>query len=123
MFLLAMPCTNILPTSLQRPRYEESIESSYQLVCYCSGSDRPLGDIPSFVMRWDERLLSEPRGHQGPWPSMNNNHSGRSDLRETVDPDTQIQKAMTEDSEPRIARIRENLKLAHMSPGEKTSYR
>ncbi|OZC09646.1 hypothetical protein X798_03340 [Onchocerca flexuosa] len=40
---------------------------------------------------------------------MNNNHSGRSDLRETVDPDTQIQKAMTEDSEPRIARIRENL--------------
>ncbi|VDK72205.1 unnamed protein product [Onchocerca ochengi] len=40
---------------------------------------------------------------------MNSNHCGRSDLRETIDSDSQIQKAMAEDSEPRIARIRDNL--------------
>ncbi|KAM3723524.1 AF4/FMR2 family member [Dirofilaria immitis] len=40
---------------------------------------------------------------------MDNDYCNKSDLRETVDPDTKIQKAVVEDSEPRIARIRENL--------------
>ncbi|MCP9259473.1 AF4/FMR2 family member 4 [Dirofilaria immitis] len=85
------------------PRFDESIEF-LKLAWYCSRGRCSWKRIP--LLRISRRL-------------MDNDYCNKSDLRETVDPDTKIQKAVVEDSEPRIARIRENLKLSHMGPGKK----